>query len=224
MRLSRSGFILIAVSSVTCVFAAALLFALRPRPITSHADAIATILDRRSIVYERVTTDQVWPAAVNYYAYGPSVYPYSATVSVRLPDDTIVPGSLECADDRRRCRVTIARFGIDREPIPDISSVRPLPWTEWLRQVIQIVRSFGYVTFVSNVLEKHPQVASFQVDRFSLTVFQNNDTIPLKHRVQNLERRDHGIVPSSIQYMLRHGEHYSQIPFSDDRIDHSMHE
>jgi len=41
------------------------------------------------------------------------------------------------------------------------------------------VRSFGYVTFVSNVLEKHPQVASFQVDRFSLTVFQNNDTIPL---------------------------------------------
>jgi len=155
MRLSRSGFILIAVSSVTCVFAAALLFALRPRPITSHADAIATILDRRSIVYERVTTDQVWPAAVNYYAYGPSVYPYSATVSVRLPDDTIVPGSLECADDRRRCRVTIVRFAIDNEPIPDISSVQPLPWMEWLRQVIRMVRSFGYVTFVSNVPEKY---------------------------------------------------------------------
>jgi hypothetical protein len=155
MRRSRSGFILIAASSVTCVLAAALLFALRPRPITSHADAIATILDQRGIVYERVTTDQVWPAAVNYYAYGPSVYPYSATVSVRLPDDTIVPGSLECTDDRRRCRVTIARFAIDNEPIPDISSVQPLPWMEWLRQVIRMVRSFGYVTFVSNVLEKY---------------------------------------------------------------------
>jgi len=139
MRLSRFGFILIAASSVTCVIVAALLFALRPRPITSHADAISTILDRRGIVYERVTTDQVWPAAVNYYAYGPSVYPYSATVSVRLPDDTIVPGSLECADDRRRCRVTIARFGIDREPIPDISATRPLPWMIWLERLSDIV-------------------------------------------------------------------------------------
>jgi hypothetical protein len=127
MRLSRSGFILIAVSSVTCVLATALLFALRPRPITSHADAIATILDRRGIVYEQVTTDQVWPAAVNYYAYGPSVYPYSATVSVRLPDDTIVHGSFECTDDRCKCQVTIVRFAIDNEPIPDISNVRPLP-------------------------------------------------------------------------------------------------
>ena len=155
MRRSRSGFILIAASSVTCVLAAALLFALRPRPITSHADAIATILDRRGIAYERVMTDQVWPAAVNYYAYGPSVYPYSATVSVFLPDGAIAPGSLECTDDRRRCRVTIVRFAIDNEPIPDISSVRPLPWVEWLRQVVQKIRFFGYVTFVSNVLEKY---------------------------------------------------------------------
>ncbi len=146
---------LIATPVVVCLLVVAPAIALRPRPITSHADAIATILNQRGVAYERVTTDQVWPAAVNYYAYGPSVYPYSATVRVFLPDGAIAPGSLECADDRRRCRVTIVRFAIDNEPIPDISSARPLPWVEWLQQVIQLVGSFGYVTFLSNVLEKY---------------------------------------------------------------------
>lgn len=151
----RYPFLLITTPVVMCVFIVALVIAARPRPITSHADAIATVLDQRGIAYERITTDQVWPAAVNYYAYGPSVYPYSATVRVLLRDGAIVPGSIECADDRRRCRVTIARFAIDNEPIPDISSVRPLPWVEWLQQVIQMVGSFGYVMFLSNVLEKY---------------------------------------------------------------------
>lgn len=139
MRLSRYALILITASTV-CILAAALLIALRPRPITSHADAIAVVLEQRGIAHKRIVTAQVWPAAVNYYAYGPLVYPYSATVSVTLPGGDVVPGSLECADDRRRCRVTIARLGIDREPIPDISAARPLPWMIWVQRVAEFVQ------------------------------------------------------------------------------------
>ncbi|MCS6939762.1 MAG: hypothetical protein NZM94_10850, partial [Roseiflexus sp.] len=69
--------------------------------------------------------------------------PYSATVSVTLPGGDVIPGSLECADDRRRCRVTIARLGIDREPIPDISTTRPLPWMVWLQRLAELVRVRG---------------------------------------------------------------------------------
>ncbi len=140
MRLPRYVLILITASTAACILAAAALVALRPRPIASHADAIAVVLEQRGIAHERIITAQVWPAAVNYYAYGPSVYPYSATVSVTLSNGDVVPGSLECADDRRRCRVTIARLGIDREPIPDISSVRPLPWMIWVQRLAELVQ------------------------------------------------------------------------------------
>lgn len=139
MRLPRYILVLLVVSTTACVLTGALLFALRPRPITSHADAIAVILEQRGIAHERIVTAQVWPSAVNYYAYGPSVYPYSATVSVTLPSGEILPGSLECADDRRRCRVTIARLAIDREPIPDISAMRPLPWKAWVQRLAERV-------------------------------------------------------------------------------------
>lgn len=139
MRPFRYTFMLISASTAACLLAGALLVALRPRPITSHADAIAFVLEQRGIAHERIVTAQVWPAAVNYYAYGPSVYPYSAAVSVTLPGGDVVPGSLECADDRRRCRVTIARLAIDREPIPDISATRPLPWMVWMQRLAEIV-------------------------------------------------------------------------------------
>ncbi|MGQ9892400.1 MAG: hypothetical protein ACUVSY_01275 [Roseiflexus sp.] len=139
----RYLFILIAPPALMCIFGVTLVIAARPRPITGHADAIATILDQRGIAYKRITTDQNWPAAVNYYAYGPSVYPYSATVRVFLPDGTIVPGSLECADDRRSCHVTIVRLAIDNEPIPDVSSMRPLPWMTLFQQVLRMVRISG---------------------------------------------------------------------------------
>ncbi|MFQ3683912.1 hypothetical protein [Roseiflexus sp.] len=141
MRFSRSvPILIITVLTAACVLTGALAIALRPRTITSHADAIAVVLEQRGIAHERIVTAQVWPAAVNYYAYGPSVYPYSATVSVTLPDGDIALGSLECADDRRRCRVSIARFGIDREPIPDISALRPLPWMAWVQRLIELVQ------------------------------------------------------------------------------------
>lgn len=139
MRLPRHTLILITAATAACILAAALLVALRPRPIASHADAIAVVLEQRGIAHERIVTAQVWPAAVNYYAYGPSVYPYSATVSVTLPGGDVLPGSLECADDRRRCRVTIARLEIDREPIPDISATRPLPWMVWVQRLTELV-------------------------------------------------------------------------------------
>ncbi len=140
MRFSRSVLILITALTVACVLTGALAVAFRPRAITSHADAIAVVLEQRGIVHERIVTAQVWPAAVNYYAYGPSVYPYSATVSVTLPDGDVAPGSLECADDRRRCRVSIARFGIDREAVPDISASRPLPWMAWVQRLAELVQ------------------------------------------------------------------------------------
>lgn len=139
MRSSRYVLTLVVALTAACILTGALLVAFRPRAITSHADAIGVLLEQRGIAYERITATQVWPAAVNYYAYGPSVYPYSATVSVTLPDGAVVPGSLECADDRRRCQVSIARLGIDREPIPDISTTRPLPWIAWVQRLAELV-------------------------------------------------------------------------------------
>lgn len=129
--------ILLLAATFICAFAAVAVILLRPPTIRNHGEAIATVLDRQGIVYERVTTDQGWPAAVNYYAYGPAIYPYSANVVILLADGDSIAGKLECADDRRRCDVTIARLGIEREPIPDISETRPLPWLIWLDAVVK---------------------------------------------------------------------------------------
>lgn len=127
--------ILLFVPILLCALAAFALPALRPRTITGHAAAISVVLQQRGIAHQRVTLSEHWPDAVNYYAYGPSVRPYSAAVTIIIADGTTIPGSLECADDQRRCRVTIARLGVDREPIPDISERRRLPWVEWLDKV-----------------------------------------------------------------------------------------
>lgn len=134
-RRHRWSMLLLIAATLMCAFTAVATVLLRPPTIRNHGEAIATVLDRQGIAYERVSTDQGWPAAVNYYAYGPAIYPYSANVVILLANGESIPGKLECADDRRRCDITIARLGIDREPIPDISEHRPLPWVEWFEHI-----------------------------------------------------------------------------------------
>jgi hypothetical protein len=75
-----------------------------------------------------------WPEGVNYYSYGPSVYPYNLIVKVDLSDGRHVNGSVECLRDQYECSLTLATLGIDRVLMPNISRGASTNMPLWIRE------------------------------------------------------------------------------------------
>jgi hypothetical protein len=130
--------LVVALPLLLCLGAALLGVALRPRTFASHRDVIAYELGRRGIAFETISASLPWPDGVNYYAYGPSVYPYSLNVDIGLVSGRHMGGSLECRNDRRDCRLTLIDAGIVRQPVPDLTSSRQ---PDWMRRIMTVLDS-----------------------------------------------------------------------------------
>jgi hypothetical protein len=121
-----------------CLGAGLAAVVLRPRTFASHHDVIAYELGRRGIAFETISASLPWPDGVNYYAYGPSVYPYSLNVDIGLVSGRHIGGSLECRNDRRDCRLTLIDAGIVRQPVPDLTPSRQ---PDWMRHIVTVLDS-----------------------------------------------------------------------------------
>jgi hypothetical protein len=122
-----------AVLALLCMLSTAAAWVLRPPRLTTHAAVVQYLIERRQLKVERVDAALPWPEGVNYYAYGPSVYPYNLNVTIQLQDGTRMAGKIECRNDQYDCQVTIAALQIDRLDMPDISTGQNDALPQWLR-------------------------------------------------------------------------------------------
>jgi hypothetical protein len=132
--MNRRALILLLVPALACTLLASFTLALRPRTFTSHSMAIGYVLEQRGVAYESVRLALPWPESVNYFAYGAEVYPYNANVVVELPGGGTALGKMECRDDQRNCRVTIARLGVERQSVPNLHTPVQLAWMTWAEE------------------------------------------------------------------------------------------
>ncbi|MDW8214616.1 MAG: hypothetical protein RMJ55_13735 [Roseiflexaceae bacterium] len=113
---------------------AALAFAavfLRPRSFATFSEAVGYVLDQRGVAYESVFIDRSWPDTVNDITYG-------ANLLIVLPDKGTVIGRLDCRGWKKNCFVSVREFGIYREPLPELTEHRRLPWIAWIEQTLGI--------------------------------------------------------------------------------------
>jgi hypothetical protein len=103
------------------------LIALRPPDFHSFSDAVGYRLQQRNIPYEKIFIDQRWPDTVNYQRYG-------AHVTVRVAGSSDVVGRLECQEERRNCRLWVRAFGIEREPLPELTRDHAPEWLRWIEE------------------------------------------------------------------------------------------
>lgn len=130
--MKRTAVVLILAPALACALVSSLALALRPRTFASRHETIAYALEQRGVAYRAIFYQQSWPAAMNYFAYGPQIYPYSADVVLVLADGSTVHGQLACRDDRRDCSLDVPRLGIQGLDLPEVSERRSWPWLDWL--------------------------------------------------------------------------------------------
>jgi len=105
---------------------------LRPRPIVTLNDAVAAVLDRHGIAYERVTTDRAHPITGIYYAY-------AFDVSVQRSDGSIAVGTIDCSPSQSACFVDLRRLGVHYERMPALERDTRWQWLAWARRVLRHV-------------------------------------------------------------------------------------
>lgn len=97
----------------------------------SHAEAIAGYLRTRDVPVRNVNVTQPWPNALPFYAYGDTVVPYQASISVELLSGHRVSGFMVCTAAPFGCAITIREFAVLSEAIPDIRT--DLRLRDWVR-------------------------------------------------------------------------------------------
>ncbi len=118
-----------------CVTGSITAYLLRPPVFFSHSEVVIYMLNRQGMTVERINATLPWPEGVNYYAYGPSVYPYNLNVDVQLRDGRQADGKIECKRDRYDCRLTLATLGIDRVVMPNIRDESASQLPTWLNDL-----------------------------------------------------------------------------------------
>lgn len=108
---------------------------LRPPIFYNHSSVVVYMIEQRGLAVDTINAGLPWPDGVNYYAYGPSVYPYNLNLEVQMRDARVLPGRVECRRDRFDCQLTIVDLGFDRTPMPDINSSHRLDWPKWVSQL-----------------------------------------------------------------------------------------
>ncbi|MFZ9856900.1 MAG: hypothetical protein ACO3F2_01025 [Roseiflexaceae bacterium] len=98
----------------------------------SHADAIMMHLRMRNIPVRQVHVTQPWPIALPFYAYGATVMPYQASVSIQLVSGLTVSGFMVCQSVPFDCRITVKDYQVVSEQITDIRQ-SPSVW-DWVRE------------------------------------------------------------------------------------------
>ena len=105
----------------------------------SHSEVVAYLLSQRGVETSAVYSSLPWPDGVNYYAYGPSVYPFNLNLDIRLADGQRLLGSVECRNDRRDCLLTVGKLAIDRLPMPDVTTRRSLALPRWVSRLAKAI-------------------------------------------------------------------------------------
>lgn len=127
----RVSIVVIAATILACLALAIVAILVRPRSFASFSEAIGYVLDRRGIAYEQIFVDHSWPDTVNDITYG-------ANLLIVTPAKVTVTGRLDCRGWKKDCFFTVRAFGVYREPLPDLTEQRRLPWADWVEQVLGV--------------------------------------------------------------------------------------
>lgn len=123
--------LVIAACILSCVALALAAVFLRPRSFATFSDAIGYVLDQHGIAYESVLIERTWPDTVNDITYG-------ANLLIVTPNKGTVIGRLDCRGWKKDCFFTVRAFEIYREPLPELTEQRRLPWIAWIEQALGV--------------------------------------------------------------------------------------
>jgi hypothetical protein len=123
--------LVIAAGLLSCAALALMPALLRPRSFATFSDAIGYVLNQRGVAYESIFVERSWPDTVNDITYG-------ANLLIVTPGKGTVTGRLDCRGWKKDCFFTVRAFEIYREPLPELSEQRRLPWVAWIEQVFDI--------------------------------------------------------------------------------------
>jgi hypothetical protein len=104
----------------------------RPPVFDNHEEVVIYMLGQQNKRVKAIDAALPWPEGVNYYAYGPAVYPYNLNVSIDLVDGQHVDGKIECRRDKYDCDLTITALNFDRVVMPDIRAQSTRRWPGWV--------------------------------------------------------------------------------------------
>lgn len=131
--LRRPIIIVIALIPLLCLGGLLVAVFMRPPVFYSHHQVIAYMLRQRGLEAVLVDAALPWPEGVNYYSYGPAVYPFNLIVKVDLSDGRHADGRVECRRDQFDCSLTLSSLGMDRILMPNISNGTTVGMPAWIR-------------------------------------------------------------------------------------------
>lgn len=132
--LRRRLLIVVALSVLMCSGGFVLVAALTPPTVNNHYEGISWVLKRRNVQYTGLDAKLPWPEGLNYYIYGPEVYPYQMNVSIFMNDGRLVRGYMLCTRGMKGCSLDVPELAIDDTPTPDVRDGNEWPWLRWLHQ------------------------------------------------------------------------------------------
>jgi hypothetical protein len=135
MLINRTTILFIALIPLLCIGGLFALFFTRPPTFYSHDEVIVYMLAQQQKQVKSIDASLPWPEGVNYYAYGPAVYPYNLVVKLELTTGQQINGKVDCRQDRYQCTLTLTELMIDAVPMPDISYGREERYPRWLREL-----------------------------------------------------------------------------------------
>ena len=94
------------------------------RPLRTHADTVAYILERRGIDYRNIVFNQSYEESVEFDFF-------RAQVQVHLPDGSVANGWIGCENRDRSCFLELRSVGIVGVLLPDIGLTQEPAWRIW---------------------------------------------------------------------------------------------
>jgi hypothetical protein len=130
MTFLRTNRIIVLVAIGFCLVAASLaVLRTRTPQFTDFPEALQYQISQRGVAVEHVYLSRGFADMLTDEVF-------SANLSVELAGGEALPGRIECKLGRTRCHFTVREVGIYRQPLPDLATVRPIAWLDWLEAQI----------------------------------------------------------------------------------------
>ena len=126
-HITRTFMIALALIATLCIGLGSMAWWLRPPSFSTRKQAIIYILEQRGYQVEELYIDRRWPDSVNSQVYG-------ASLDIQIHGQSRLSGRVECRNMQDTCHISIRTLGLNRVPIPDLSTAQEPELLQWVRQ------------------------------------------------------------------------------------------
>ncbi len=116
-----------------CIIGLAMLLPSWGRPLHTHEDTVAYMLERRKVAYTRIVLTQSYEESVDFDTY-------RARVQVVTAAGRVANGWIGCEDRDRVCFLELREVGIRGEALPEL---QPKTWPAWIDWLLLPLRERG---------------------------------------------------------------------------------